>query len=129
MDRIGNENIRGTAQVEQLGNKVRDGDCGCTGQRMLTMKLPGKKNKDIRDSWMWRRAGVTKENVRVKWRQSSCCEISQQKKKKMYVCGMKPISKTRSQLMRQIIQKMGLFIIQQDFGFLHHIQMSPCIQH
>lgn len=46
MDRIGHENIRGTAQFEQLGNKVRDDDCGCTGQSMLTMKLPGKKNKD-----------------------------------------------------------------------------------
>lgn len=30
---------------------------------------------------------MTKENARVKWRQMSCCEISQ-KKKKLYVCGI-----------------------------------------
>ena len=56
MDRIRNENIRGTAQVGKLGDKVREirlrwfghvqrRDSGYIGRRMLEMELPGRRQR------------------------------------------------------------------------------------
>ncbi|XP_062866594.1 uncharacterized protein LOC134329279, partial [Trichomycterus rosablanca] len=56
MDKVRNEIIRGTAQVKQLGDKVREArlrwfghvqrrDSGYIGRRMLDMQLPGKRQR------------------------------------------------------------------------------------
>lgn len=59
-DRIITEFIRGTAQVEQFGGKVREAmlgwfghvhrrGSGCTRQRMLEMELTSKRKKIIKE--------------------------------------------------------------------------------
>ena len=48
MDRIRNENIRGTAQVGWFGDKVREvrlRDAGYIGRRIMKMELPGKRKR------------------------------------------------------------------------------------
>lgn len=54
MDRIRNEQISGTAKVEQFGDKAREArwfgrvmkkDSGYIGQRMLEIKLPGRSRR------------------------------------------------------------------------------------
>ena len=56
MDKIGNEYIRGTAQVGKFGEKTREArlrwyghlrmkDDGYIGRRMLRMELPGKRKR------------------------------------------------------------------------------------
>lgn len=56
MDRIRNEYIRGTARVERFGVKAGEArlkcfghvprrDSGCTGQRMMKPKLPGRRKR------------------------------------------------------------------------------------
>ena len=63
MDRIRNENIRGTAQGGQSGDKVRERrlrwfghvqrrDSGYVGRRMLEMELSGREGDQRGDVWM-----------------------------------------------------------------------------
>ena len=68
MDKIKNEFIRGTAQVRQMGDKVREArlrwyghmqrqNTEYIGKRMLCLELPGKRRRETegqrRGSWMW----------------------------------------------------------------------------
>ena len=93
MDRIRNENIRGTTQVAKMGDKLRESrlrryghiqrrDDDYVGQRVLKMELPGRRKRgrpkrrymdtiseDMRD------LGLTEEDAmdRLKWRQVIRC--------------------------------------------------------
>lgn len=93
MDKIRNEQIRGTVQVEQFGGKAREArlrwfghvlrrDSGYIGQRMLTMDLPGRRRRGrpqcrfldvVREDMVM--AGVTVEDTgdRMRWRQMILC--------------------------------------------------------
>ena len=93
MDKIKNEYIRGSAHVEQLGQKVREArlrwyghvrrsEVGYIGRRMLEMELPGKRRKGrpkrrymdaVREDM--RAAGVTEEDAedRGRWKQMTRC--------------------------------------------------------
>lgn len=84
MERIRNENISGTAKVEQFGDKIGETrlrcfshvemkDSGYTGQRMSKMKRPGRREKWKPTDKIYKcckedmhRARVTEEDVRVR---------------------------------------------------------------
>ena len=66
MDKIRNEYIRGTAQVERFGEKTREARLRWyehlrrkhdwyIGRRMLRMELPGKRKREGQKGglWMW----------------------------------------------------------------------------
>ncbi len=93
MDRIRNEHIRGTAQVGQFVDKVREArlrwfghvqrrDAGYIGRRVLRMEPPGRRRRgrpkrrfmDVAMEDM-RVVGVTEENAedRAKWRRMIRC--------------------------------------------------------
>ena len=93
MDKIKNEYIRGSAHVEQLGQKVREArlrwyghvrrrEVGYVGRRMLEMELPGKRRKGrpkrrymdaVKEDM--RAVGVTEEDAedRGRWKQMIRC--------------------------------------------------------
>ena len=93
MDKIKNEYIRGSAHVEQLGQKVREArlrwyghvrrrEVGYIGRRMLEMELPGKRRKGrpkrrymdaVREDM--RVVGVTEEDAedRTRWKRMIRC--------------------------------------------------------
>ena len=93
MDKIKNEYIRGSAHVEQLGQKVREArlrwyghvrrrEVGYIGRKMLEMELPGKRRKGrpkrrymdaVREDM--RAVGVTEEDAedRGRWKQMIRC--------------------------------------------------------